>query len=396
MTTNIEKRFIPSFISIATITAVTAPYLSILIRDLGYGPLWVGILLGIYEGAAMVGPMLAGYWADRTENYRPVLIISCILPALVAFPLVRWVNPAVSAVLLALLALGLRSTGSLLDAVTTIQIGRAGNYGRVRVWSSISFIMVTLCLQWNPFLKPNSAGNIGLWMMITSVVSVVPILLLPGALLRSSTEHDTTDAAEGKMIPLISVYVLGGFGMIFLSRIAMTAVYTYFPLYLTEVLRWDAVGVMFAVATASEVPLMFLSVALIRRFGSLPLLAVSAVGICARMLILAFLPFKPCIVISQMLHSLCFGVYHPAAVDFIAGIFPAKRRGTGMSVYLIVGSGLPSLISNIVGGAVIEAAGYRSLFALYAAVAGVAVLIYQAMRRMRVATGLGHFWGKKR
>jgi PPP family 3-phenylpropionic acid transporter len=286
-----------------------------------------------------------------------------------------------------MLAFGIRSTISLLDAVTTIQIGRTGNYGRIRVWGSISFILVTLCLQWNPFLKPHNAGNIGIWLMITSVVAAVPVLLLPGAFLKSSpsTGHDTAEAVEGKTIPILSVYVLGGFSMIFLSRIAMTAVYTYFPLYMIETLRWDAVGVMFAVATASEVPLMFLSVRLIRRFGSLPLLAVSAVGICVRMLILAFLPFKPCIVISQMLHSLCFGVYHPAAVDFIAGIFPAKRRGTGMSVYLIVGSGLPALVSNMLGGAVVQAAGYRPLFALYAAVAGAAALIYRVMRHRNSA-----------
>ena len=383
MTISIAKRFIPSFISTAVVTAVIAPYLSIMIRGLGYSPLWVGILLGVYEGAAIAGPMLAGYWADKTGNYRPALVVSCVLPVLVAFPLVRLVHPAVSAVLLAMLAFGIRSTISLLDAVTTIQIGRSGNYGRIRVWGSISFIFVTLCLQWNPFLKPNSAGNIGLWLMITAVVSAVPVLLLPGAFLRSSPKHDIGGVVEGKTIPILSVYVLGGFSMIFLSRIAMTSIYTYFPLYMIETVRWDAVGAMFAVATASEVPLMLVSVALIRRFGSLPLLALSAMGICVRLLILAFLPFKPCIVISMMLHSLCFGVYHPAAVDFISGIFPANRRGTGMSVYLIVGSGLPSLISNMAGGAVVQAAGYRPLFALYAVVAAAAALIYRAMRRKK-------------
>jgi len=380
MTINIENRFIPSFLATSTVNAVIAPYLSIMIRGLGYGPLWVGILLGIYEGAAIAGPLLCGYWADRTGNYRTALVVSCVIPALVAFPLVRWVHPVVSAVLLALLAFGVRSIVSLLDAVTTIQIGKTGNYGRVRVWSSISFILVTLCLQWTPLLKPHSAGNISFWIFLTSVVSVVPILLLPGAFLRSSTVHDTIEADGGKTIPIISVYVMGGFGIIFLSRISMTAVYTYFPLYMTEILRWDAVGVMFAVATASEVPFMFLSRSLLRRFGSLPLLALAAVGICIRMLILAFLPFRPCIVISQMLHSLCFGVYHPAAVDFIAGIFPAKKRGTGMAVYLIMGLGLPALLSNMIGGAVVEAAGYRHLFALYAIVAGAAVLIYRGMR----------------
>jgi len=380
MTVSTENRFIPSFISTAAVSAVVAPYLSIMIRGLGYGPLWVGILLGIYEAAAIAGPLLCGYWADKTGNYRTALVVSCVIPALVAFPLVWWVHPAISAMLLVLLAFGFRSTVSLLDAVTTIQIGKTGNYGRIRVWGSISFILVTLLLQWNPLLKPNSAGNIGLWLTIAAGVSAVPILLLPGVFLKSSPKRDTAEAAVGKAIPILSVYVMGGFAMIFLSRVAMTSIYTYFPLYLTEVLHWDAVGAMFAVATLSEVPLMFVSVVLIRRYGSLPLLAVSAAGICVRLLILAFLPFKPCIVISQTLHSLCFGVYHPAAVDFVAGIFPAQKRGTGMAVYLIVGAGLPALVSNVAGGAVVEAVGYRPLFALYAAVAGAALLIYRGMR----------------
>jgi len=380
MTNSTENRFVPAYISTSTVNAVLAPYLSIMIRGLGYGPLWVGILLGIYEGAAMAGPLLCGYWADRTGNYRGALVVSCVIPAMVVFPLVRWVHPAASAVLLALLAFSFRSCISLLDAVTTIQIGKTGNYGRIRVWGSVSFILITLCLQWNPILKPNSAGNIGLWLMITAIMSAIPIILLPGAFLRSSPKHDDAQTVPGKAIPIFSLYVIGGFGMIFLSRIAMTSIYTYFPLYMTEILQWDAVGVMFAVATLSEVPLMFLSISLIRRFGSLSLLALSAAGLCVRLLILAFLPFKPCIVMSQLLHSLCFGVYHPAAVDFIAGIFPAKRRGTGMSVYLIIGSGLPALISNMVGGAVVEAAGYRPLFVLYAAIAGAAVFIFYYMR----------------
>lgn len=403
MTSKIGNRFIPAFVFSSAIYAIVTPYLAILIRNLGYSPVWVGILLGINNGAGIAGPILFGSRADKTGNYRPCLIVSCILPALVAFPLILWVHPAVSAVLLALMAFGLRSTGSLIDAITTIQIGRTGNYGRVRVWGSISFILVTLFLQWTPFLKPNSAGNITLWIAITSCVSVIPILILPARLMRSvsyADEQTSNDAVpvkasverpgRGKPFPVISKYIIGGFGVIFLCSFSMAIVYSYFPLYLTGVLQWDAVGLVFAVATASEVPLMFLSGALIRRYGSLPLLTLSASGICLRLLIWAFLPFKPWIIASQLLHSLCFGIFHPAAVYFTAGIFPAKKRGIGMSMYMALGTGLPSLIGNMAGGAIVAAAGYRFLFGLYAAVAGMAVLISGAMR----FSGLGKEKGR--
>jgi len=375
--------FIPPYIFSFAVYAVVTPYLAIWVRDLGYSPFWVGILLGIFEGAGIAGPFAFGYWADKSGNYRSALLVSCVLPALCAIPLVLWVHPLISAGLLAMMAFGFRSTTSLMDSVTTIQIGKTGNYGKIRVWGSIGFIVTALFLQWTPFLKPNAAGNIALWTIGSLTVTIVSLLFLPRALLGSRTDRPTEEKHEETIIPLVSVYFIGGFAIIFLCRFAMAAVYTYFPLYLTEFLRWDVVGLMFALASVAEVPCMFVSAALIRRFGPLPLLAAAAAGICLRLLIWAVLPFKGWIIAAQLLHSLCFGIYHPAAVHFIATVFPAEKRGRGMPVYLALGSGLPALIGNIAGGAVVEAAGYRNLFALYAAVAGVAVLIYGATRQTR-------------
>jgi PPP family 3-phenylpropionic acid transporter len=310
-----------------------------------------------------------------------------MFPALVAIPLVLWVNPISSAVLLAILAFGFRSTPSLLDSVTTVQIGKTGDYGRIRVWGSISFIFFSLFLQWTHFLRPNTAWNIALWAVVTSLAIIVPVLILPRASLSSVHQQAEQNATE-KGIPLASVYFIGGFTIIFLCRFAMSAVYTYFPLYLKEELQWDAVGLMFALSSAAEVPFMFLSSKLLRRFGSLSLLALSAAGICLRLMLWALFPFKGCIIAAQLLHSLCFGIYHPAAVHFISSVFPAEKRGRGMPVYLALGSGLPALIGNMAGGAIVETSGYRPFFVVYAAVAGIAVLIFGAVRCYGKKTGL--------
>jgi PPP family 3-phenylpropionic acid transporter len=337
--------------------------------------------MGINSGAGIAGPILFGHLADKTGNYRPVLVASCLLPALIVFPLIRWVHPVVSAILIALLAIGQRSTVSLIDAITTIQIGKTGNYGKIRVWGSITFVLATLYFQFTSFIKPNSAGNISLWIFIAAIVSVIPILVLPRVVLRPSVEHhnDAETETEKSTSPL-SIYALGGFTIIFLCNFSMTSVYTYFPLYLTEILHWDAKGLMFALAAMSEIPFMFISNILIRRFGSLPLLAMGAVGIALRLLIWAFLPFKPFIIASQMLHSLCFGIFHPAAVHFTSEIFSTKKRGLGMSLYTALGMGLPSLVGNMAGGAIVKASGYPFLFTLYATTAGLAILIAGVVR----------------
>jgi PPP family 3-phenylpropionic acid transporter len=375
---NSGNLFIPSFISSNILLAVTAPYLVILLRDIGYTTLWVGILFSIFEAAGLAGPFILGYLSDKTGNYRLSLLLSCILPAVVIFPLILWVNPLISIISLFFMAFGLRSLVSLIDAITTVQIGASGNYGRLRVWGSISFIVMTMFFQWTPFLKPDSSLNIGIWLFALSILCLIPTLILPKHSLRLTAEFSNTDTAD-KPVAAVKGYVFCGFSIIFLSRFGMAAIVTYFSLFMIETVKWDAVGLMWALAAVAEVPFLFLSKKLIRRFGSMSLLAMSAFGVCLRLLLLAFFPFKVWIIISTLLHSLCFGIYHPAAIQFVSSLYPAEKRGRGMSMYMIMGTGLPAITGAFAGGTIIQAFGYKPMFLVYAGISALAVLIYSTL-----------------
>jgi PPP family 3-phenylpropionic acid transporter len=377
------NRFIPCFVFSNIFLAIVAPYIPILVRDLGYNPLWVGILLSIFEGAGIAGPFLLGYWADKTGNYRSSLILTCVLPALVTIPLITWVHPVLTAVFLFFIAFGLRSLVSLVDAITTVQIGITGNYGRLRAWGSISFIIMTLFFHHTPFMRPENAGTIDFWLLIITSSCLIPVLILKSSDLKVSAQPVVNDETAGKTSRKPSAtpaYIFCGYSVIFLSRFGLQAIITYMSLYMIEIVEWDAVGLIWALAAVSEVPFMFMAKYLIMRFGSMPLLGISALGVCVRLLMLAFLPFKPWIVVSSLLHSVCFGIYHPAAIHFVTSLYPADKRGTGMSTYMIMGTGLPAILGTLIGGAVIQGMGYTTLFVSYAVVSGIAVLIYLVLR----------------
>ena len=378
-----ENRFIPSFFFSSVTYAAVTPFLALMVRDLGYNTILVGVLLGIFEGAGIAGPLVFGYCADRSKKYRLLLVASCVIPALSAFPLALLIHPLASALLIASLAFGFKANTSLLDAATTIQIGTAGNYGRIRVWGSISFVLTLLWLQWTPFLKPVSAVNIAFWITLVSAASIIPVFILPLSKekLSNKTNPVTDNTPKVAIGKIVTVYFVIGFILVFFSRFSMVGFYTYFPLYLTEEVKWNAVGLMFAIASMTEIPCMIFSRVIIRRFGSLPLLALAAFGVCVRLLLLAVFPFKPVIVAAQLLHSLCFGIFHPAAIDFFTRVFPPEKRGLGMSVYLALGMGLPTLIGNIAGGAIVHAAGFRFMFGIYSAISGVMVLVYFVLRK---------------
>ncbi|MDR2142852.1 MAG: MFS transporter [Treponema sp.] len=382
---NLILAYVTSFFAYGAIT----PFLPLLVRDLGYSALFVGILLGVFEGAGIAGPFAFGFAADRTGNYKTPIVITYLVTALSVIPLAFFVHPALSVVFIVFFAFSFRATSPLLDAAATIFIGASGNYGRLRAAGSLSFIVMVLFLQWGPFLKPDSAVNISFWIALSSIAAIVPALFMKNASVgrktsgeRKMSETNRPGGSVEARFPrrIWTPLFFGGLSVIFLCRLAMSAVYTFFPLYLTEYLRWNVVGAMFALATACEVPCMFVSARLIRRFGPLPLLALSAAAISVRLGIYALFPAKAFIVAAQGLHALCFGIFHPAAVGFIAESVPPEKRALGMSIYLSLGSGLPSLVGNVLGGIIVERSGYSRLFAVYSLFTLAAAAVFFVIR----------------
>jgi PPP family 3-phenylpropionic acid transporter len=146
----------------------------------------------------------------------------------------------------------------------------------------------------------------------------------------------------------------------------MASINSFFSLFIVEYMQWNAVGFMWALASVSEIPFMFLSRRLVNRFGALPILTFAAAMVTVRLSVYAIFPYKGGIIAAQLLHSLCYGLFHPAAITFISSAVPPERRALGMSLYLSLGSGLPNLIGSILGGFIVEHAGYRALFGIFA------------------------------
>ena len=94
----------------------------------------------------------------------------------------------------------------------------------------------------------------------------------------------------------------------------------------------------------------------------MPTIALSSAAIVARLALYTIFPSFGGIAAAQLLHSLCYGLYLPAAIRFVAERFPPERQATGMAIYMGAGVGLPAVIGSAIGGYVVEAWGYRTLF----------------------------------
>jgi PPP family 3-phenylpropionic acid transporter len=381
-----SKPYLPvifTFMSAYLAIGIISPYLSLLVRGLGYSPSVVGLLLGVFEAAGIAGPFVLGHLVDRWGRYKPGLLICVILMLLPGIPLAYTGNPAASALLLCVLAIGTKSSLPLMEAMTTLVVGQEGNYGKLRSFSSVAFICSVLFFQWFPFLPRNSSLNIGIWISIMSSLALVFVLILPARLtIRGSRQPAGRRMASLRWIrnPLFILGLL----MIALSRIGMSPFQSFISLYVTEYVHWDAVGLVWAIGAAAETPLIFFSRRIIRYFKSpLKVIFLTGFALILRLLICAFLPYPPAIVAAQLLHSLCYGLFHPAAVAFISAKVPPEHRATGMTIYLSLGTGLPTFLGNILGGFIVEYLGYPVLFGGYIVFPVLAMWVYLIIRRGR-------------
>jgi PPP family 3-phenylpropionic acid transporter len=138
---------------------------------------------------------------------------------------------------------------------------------------------------------------------------------------------------------------------------------------------------MWALSSGSEIPFIFLSKRLIRRFGAMPLIALATAAILARYAIIVLFPSRSGVVLSQLTHSVCYGVFHPAAVSFIASCVRPEHRALGMSLYIALGTGVPTLLGAFGGGFIIERYGFGALFMFFSIFAVLALLLYLITRK---------------
>ncbi len=370
-----------AFFTAFTVYGVTSPYLPVLIRGLGYSPAVIGFLLGLFEVAGIAGPFLLGHLSDRLGRYRPPLALALILVLVSLAPLAVFRHPAVSALSLVVMAVGLRSLIPLLDATATLSLGPSGDYGRIRTVGSVSFVLMALFLQYSPILKPDRSVPIIIWIALTCGVTLASFAALPD---RDPAELKSrrAQASGGEHNRKWDRAFIAGLVMIGFGRVAMAPVTSFFSIYVVEELRWDAVGLLWALSACSEIPVMFLSARLIRRFGSPPLLALSVVAVAVRLAIYALFPNAAGAVAGQVLHSLCYGLFHPAAIAFVSTSVPPERRALGMAMYLSLGQGLPTFVGSALGGFIVEGAGYRTLFGSYIGFAAVSLAVYFAARKV--------------
>ncbi len=378
-----------------TIYAVVNSHLSLLLREMGYSATLVGILMSVFEIAGVIVPLVVCPLVEKKKAFGSFLLLTAILMILIPIPLLKIWNPWITALCLCLFAVGYKASVPVSDSMTNALLGaHPERYGMVRASGSFSFVVMNLAMQ--AFYNIERDGlSILLWWMITPAVFYgISILLVPhifkGEHFVVVEEHNTElseslqTSENSSSEPMSSagfppVYWLG-LTLIFLAFFGLIPANRFLSMYIFEELHSNTTSLMWAISAAAEIPFMFFSYKFLKRFKSLSVIVFCSFVSGIRVLCYVAIPNMAGCIIGQLLNAFTYGLFHPACVLFASEYAPKDRKVLSLTLYSVFAVGLGYILGNVIGGVIIDHAGYKALFLSFGLIPIAAVMLYFAVR----------------
>jgi PPP family 3-phenylpropionic acid transporter len=362
------------------------PYFNLYLSERGFSGAQIGVVSALLPLCGTLVPTAGGMLADRLGRRRDLVALSSLL-ALLAFALLPGVRsfPGVALVIAAYATL--RAPALPLVEATAMEVSEAGgpHYGRMRAWGSAAFILVSVAA--GPLVQARGVGTVVALLIVLLALNLGAALLLPRDPLRTRRPA----LAGGLRGVVLRPRVLGFLAACVLMQASHAPYYVFYSIHLEEAgYRPRAIGLLWGVAVACEVIAMLRMPAILKRFGTLPVIAGCLLLASARWWICAATVEAPAMALAQSLHAASFAAFHVAAVTHTHRLFGEERRASGQAIYGSATYGAGNVLGMLFSGLLYESAGMRPLFlgASWTALLGGLLVLAASPRGMRPGRGI--------
>ena len=380
----IVQRGFPYFL-LFTIYAVITAYLPITLKAIGFSTAQVGILLGIIEIVGVCAPFFVMQWLDKTGRYGFMMCIFGVDMALLLLPLLRFHSFFVTGVCLGIFAVGFKGMVPVLDGFTTKALDQHNDqYGKIRALGSAGFVGMNLFLQLHPLISGKNPLSIIMSVSAGALLFVITLRWVPDLYDFGLVQTDEkSNAGVYDRLDLLTVFpqVFWEYlSLIFLAFLGLVPCQRFFSLYVEEYIKVEASAGLWALSAMAEIPMLIISGKLIQRFGKGLLLVLCLLSIIVRNCCYIFIPGIAGAVVGQLLHSISFGLFHPLSV--LLCVFHSHGNTVTAMTLFTAASGIAYVIGSMIGGYIIEYAGYPALFLLFSIFPAIGACFYfLTMRR---------------
>lgn len=339
----------------------------------------IGIVLAAAIWAKVFATPAIGIIADRSGARRAVMA-ALAATALLSYAGLWPVGSFWTLVLLNLVALTAQSALMPLGDTATLGMSRSAglDYGRIRVWGSVSFILASLAS--GAVLTSSSGEQVLPLVFGASALVLLACLGMPP--LRASLVHPSRAAG------IRAVAADPRFWHFTAAAAALQASHQVY--YGFGTLYWRSldfsqttIGLLWAEGVLAEILLFWQGQRLLARFGPVGLMALGGVAGILRWTLAGMLSWLPFIAFLQLLHAFTFGASHLGAMLFLSRVAPPSAAASAQSLYAAVSAGLGSGLVMMVAGGLYGAYG-GGAFLLMAGLSAVGLLGAVSLRHASI------------
>lgn len=296
----------------------------------------IGVLMALIQVMRIFGPNVWGWVADHTQQRARVLRLTACA-TLLAFGAIFFAESfAQFFVVMVLINLFSSAQTPLSEALMLSEMrGDLSNYGKVRLWGSIGFIVAVM-----------AGGYVLDWFGVESLLWFAGafLILVIGAGLRirdvphPPAAHDTPRLWHVLRKPEVSTFFLSAALMVG----AHMALYTFYSLYLERAgYGKPVIGAMWALGVVAEVGFFWFQARVFARFGARKVMMFAFGAALLRFAITGAGPdLLWVLVAAQVMHAATFAAHHSAAVVTMQRWFAGPLQASGQALYMSIAYGL--------------------------------------------------------
>ena len=339
---------------------VSLPFWPVWLSAKGLSATEIGLLITAGSWIRIAAPQMAAHVADRRGRRRGVLIL--LAAASFAVHLLFLVSEGFAALLAVSILAAIAFTpiipmGENMTLLASRE--RRFDYGRVRLWGSIAFIVGAIA-------GGRLVGGIGsdaiLWLVLgTLALTVVATVAMP----------ETGSPPARHRVPVAALLSDRSMAVFLVTASLIQA--SHAAAYGFATLAWresgigdDVIGLLWAEGVLAEIVLFALGGGLAARLGPARLLAIAAVAGVVRWVGFAIEPGLGLLVFLQALHALTFGAAHLGAMLYIVRSVPPEHSASAQALYSGSAMGLVMGGATILAGTLYDDAGAGAFYAMAA------------------------------
>lgn len=355
------------FAALFLIYGIHIPYLPLWLEWRGLTAAEIGLVTAVpYFLRVTVTPVIA-YGADKLDDHRRVIVVLTWVVLVLALTATQmhgfWPLLAVTS----LLAISMWTIMPLVETLAIAGVRRGLDYGRMRLWGSLTFIAASFV--GGAIVEAQGRGA-GIWLIVAGAIATV----VAAAALPMRNRLVDANSSERRGIDMATVGRLVGDVRFLLFIAAVGAVLaSHATFYTFGSIIWQRqglspawIGTLWAIGVITEIALFAYSAPFVRRIGPMGLIIAGALGAVVRWAVMGAEPSLAVLVPLQMLHGLTYGAAHLGAIHFMGLAVPEEAGGTAQALYSAIAAGVLHGGATILSGVIYAGLGSGTYWAMAA------------------------------